>query len=162
MHMIARSSWGGLTACAAAALLGLAVAPVAQASGLSTAAAGSSGAGTAGVAQPAGNPPCGTNYVDQDFDSPTWTYRGSGFFQAGSALFDAGGTYAYNIRTGVSSACSIIGTIGNGKAINYDCYLADNVGRTWTQLHTSSQERGWVLDQHLPGGGSVHPCPKQQ
>jgi hypothetical protein len=161
MHMTANRLRGGFAAGATVVLLGLTVAPVAHASGSSTASTGSSLAATAGVARPAGDPPCGTIYGDQDPVSSTWTYLGTGLFQAGNLIFNAGGTYTYNIRTGISSACSIIGTIGTGEAINYDCTLVDDINRTWTQLHTSSGERGWVLDQHLPEVGSWVPCPKK-
>ena len=159
MHMTAKRLRGGFAAGAAAVLLGLTVAPAAHASGSSTDSSGSSRASAAGVA--AGDPACGTIYTDHDFESPTWTYLGSGIFDSEWGQYNAQGTYTYNIRTGVSSACSIIGTIGNGEAINYDCYLVDAIDRTWTQLHTSSGERGWVLDDHLPDYGSHILCPKK-
>lgn len=149
---------GGFAAGAAAIALGLSVAPAAHASGPSTAPTGSV---QAGIAHPAGNPPCGTIYGDVDNGGYTWTSEGSGYFwNNGNVTVDVGGVYAYNIRTGVSSACSIIGTIGVGEAFNYDCTLTDTSGRTWTELHTSEKERGWVLDIHLPDGGSAKLCPK--
>ncbi|MFI0327524.1 hypothetical protein ACH4O2_19955 [Streptomyces sp. NPDC017083] len=87
------------------------------------------------TADSAPNLPCGTTERDDD-TSPTLTI--------------AAVTGTVNIRTGTTSQCSIIGTIGAGEAINYHCYVWDAIGRSWTYLHTSENEYGWVLNTSLP------------
>ena len=73
-------------------------------------------------------------------------------------IVSIGNGIVWNIRTGTSSQCSIIGKINEREAINYNCYVVDSIGRTWTYLHTSSSEYGWVLDETLPDGGSHVYC----
>jgi hypothetical protein len=81
------------------------------------------------------NLPCGSDVHDLDFVTPT-------FVLASGANV--------SIRTGTTSECSIIGSIGVGEAVNYDCWVHDAIGRLWTHLHTSEGERGWTLNSSLP------------
>ncbi|MFJ8142932.1 hypothetical protein [Streptomyces sp. NPDC096013] len=90
------------------------------------------------------NLPCGTTEPDIDQVTPTYTHVG-----------DSG---PVNIRTGTTSSCSIIGNVGVGEAVNFNCYVWDAIGRSWTFLHTSENEHGWVLDSVLPGNGSPVHC----
>lgn len=97
-------------------------------------------------AQTEPNLPCGTTELDVDTTTPVFTV----------VSMPAGVTA--HIRTGTTSSCSIIGKINDREAVNYHCFVFDAIGRSWTYLHTSSKEYGWVLDSTLPWGGSPTHC----
>jgi hypothetical protein len=99
----------------------------------------------ASAAPAASNYPCGTTAHDIDAVTPT-------------EVIEFVPSPTINIRTGTSSQCSIIGNIGKGEAFNYDCYVVDAINRTWTFLHTSENEYGWVLDSALLDNGSPIEC----
>jgi hypothetical protein len=87
----------------------------------------------------AGNPPCGTL---GDFDQT---------FDPGPAVKPA------NVRTGISSRCSIIGHIYVGDRLNYHCYYVDAIDRKWTYLDDfDSGATGWVLGADLEFNAGMH------
>ncbi|HEY5836260.1 hypothetical protein [Streptomyces sp.] len=90
------------------------------------------------------NLPCGTTEPDLDDVTPTYQF------------LDYPGVI--NIRTGTTSECSIVGQIDRLEAFNYNCFVWDAIGRSWTYLHTSGNEHGWVLDSSLPDNGSPVHC----
>lgn len=61
---------------------------------------------------------------------------------------------------GSSFGCGSNGVINEGDKLDYYCFTVGNDGHTWT--YASAFVRGiagWVYDEFLPDGGSLHHCP---
>ncbi|MCC8242757.1 hypothetical protein [Saccharothrix luteola] len=59
------------------------------------------------------------------------------------------------VHTGPYGACTVVGYLGDGVPIQYDCYVVNSYGNTWTWVHGF----GWVFDDYLVGNGAYYPCP---
>ncbi|MFT7837866.1 SH3 domain-containing protein [Saccharothrix sp. BKS2] len=71
-----------------------------------------------------------------------------------------GGTSGARIRTGSSTSCTVVGTIEPSHQLDYHCWTLGNDGATWTYLrNATTNRRGWVRDDLLPGNGSNYACP---
>jgi len=62
------------------------------------------------------------------------------------------------IRSGPYSSCTEVLTTAIGAFFDYDCYVVNSLGNTWTHVHGDGQSLGWIYDGNLDDGGSVHPC----
>ncbi|KUN86741.1 hypothetical protein [Streptomyces griseoruber] len=58
------------------------------------------------------------------------------------------------VHTGPYGACTTVGTISDGVPIQYDCYVVNDYGNTWTWVHGF----GWVFDDYLVGNGAYTHC----
>jgi hypothetical protein len=58
------------------------------------------------------------------------------------------------VHDGPYGKCDPIGSIGDGVPINYDCYVTNDYGHTWTWV----RGHGWVFDDYLVGNGANEPC----
>ncbi len=63
------------------------------------------------------------------------------------------------MRSGPSVDCGQVLLLGYGELLDYDCYVQNGVGNTWShvKIHNSATG-GWVYDQNLNNGGSIRLC----
>lgn len=63
-------------------------------------------------------------------------------------------------HTGPYADCPIVGYISSGTSVEYDCYVVNDYGNTWTWVRVpdGGGSLGWVYDKYLSGGGSSVPC----
>jgi hypothetical protein len=67
-------------------------------------------------------------------------------------------TAVYN---GSHATCHVEGDIVVGDKLDYYCSTVNpNSGQTWTYVRDATRTfiAGWVNDNNLPNGGSIHPC----
>jgi hypothetical protein len=60
-------------------------------------------------------------------------------------------------RVGPYTSCGIAYYLASGDHLNYDCYVFNNNGVSWTHV-TANKNPGWVPDSALKDGGSFIPC----
>ncbi|WP_328396535.1 hypothetical protein OHS70_11870 [Streptomyces sp. NBC_00390] len=62
-------------------------------------------------------------------------------------------------HTGPYGACTVVGHIAPGTTVEYDCYVWNDYGNSWTWVREpGGGSLGWVYDAYLSGGGSNEPC----
>ncbi|MFJ9893612.1 SH3 domain-containing protein [Streptomyces sp. NPDC091280] len=64
------------------------------------------------------------------------------------------------LRKGPSSHCSVNGTVYSASKLQYDCYVVNSAGNTWThaRLDVPLGLSGWIWDFNLDDGGSTKRC----
>ncbi|MEU0393103.1 hypothetical protein ABZ208_10050 [Streptomyces sp. NPDC006208] len=62
-------------------------------------------------------------------------------------------------HTGPYGACTVVGHIAPGTTVEYDCYVRNDHGSSWTRVREpGGGSLGRVHDAHLSGGRSDEPC----
>ncbi|WP_217143011.1 hypothetical protein [Streptomyces sp. AC627_RSS907] len=62
-------------------------------------------------------------------------------------------------HTGPYGACTTVGHIAPGTPVEYDCYVWNDYGNSWTWVREpNGASLGWVYDAYLEYGGSNEPC----
>lgn len=63
------------------------------------------------------------------------------------------------VHTGPYGACTTVGYISSGASVQYDCYVVNEYGNTWTWVRVpGGGSLGWVYDAYLSNGGSLYRC----
>ncbi|MFH9983872.1 hypothetical protein ACH4ND_32600 [Streptomyces sp. NPDC017179] len=63
------------------------------------------------------------------------------------------------VHTGPYGSCTGVGEIAPGTKVEYDCYVRNDYGNTWTWVRVpGGGSLGWVYDAYLSNNGSGKPC----
>jgi len=63
------------------------------------------------------------------------------------------------VHTGPYGSCTVVGTIAPEMKVEYDCYVRNDYGHTWTWVRVpKGGSLGWVYDDYLSNNGSGKPC----
>lgn len=63
------------------------------------------------------------------------------------------------LRKGPHEGCDSITKVYPSAKLDYDCYMRNGVGNTWTHVRVvGTTAQGWIYDGNLPDGGSNKPC----
>ncbi|GAA1290606.1 hypothetical protein [Streptomyces javensis] len=63
------------------------------------------------------------------------------------------------IHTGPYGDCTTVGHVSPGAWVEYDCYVTNDLGHTWTWVRDeNNRSLGWIYDKYLDDGGSNFRC----
>ncbi|MFF8955594.1 SH3 domain-containing protein [Streptomyces sp. NPDC014894] len=82
--------------------------------------------------------------------NPAWSNKspGKGTPKGASAL----------IRVGPSADCAVAYEVGTAVVMQYHCWVTNAAGNKWTHVRVDNTNyEGWVYNERLDDGGSVHP-----
>jgi hypothetical protein len=83
--------------------------------------------------------------------SPSWSDKDGG----------SGEPNKYNaaVHSGPEGVCAILFDVDPGTTLQYDCYVVNSSGNTWTHIKgPGANSVGWIWDAYLNDNGATSRC----